>query len=133
MGGIMKDGNGVSITTANPLPINIQSRYSQTIQTHNAVSIGASQWSTSTTWIDCDGFDKIAFTLLNDAIVTSSGNILWSNDGVAQHGEEVSVLATNNLIRKTGITDVKARYAKLSINNGDASAHTISAWAYLKA
>jgi hypothetical protein len=131
---VIHDSQGRGIGTENPLIARIQSKYSKTVQTHSAVSIALSAWNTSATWIDCDGFDKIALTLLNDAATGSTVNVLWSHDGVTQQGEDSSVITTGNLIRKAGVTDVKARYAKVSINNADATAaHVMSAWAYLKA
>lgn len=113
-------------------PIDIQSRLAQTIQTHNAVSVVASNYS-SGSWIDCDGFDKLAITFSNDAATASFVDVSWSNDGTNTHANDSSVVANNSVQRKTGIVDIKARYAKLTINNLDTVAHTMSAWAYLKA
>jgi hypothetical protein len=112
-------------------PVDIQARYAQPIQTHNAVSVAASGWSVGS-WIDCTGFDKIAGTLKNDAATTSTGNVEWSNDGVTVHGIE-PFFVTGTSANKVGVVDVKGRYAKFSINNGDAASHIMSAWAYLKA
>jgi len=115
------------------IPIDVQSHLQTTIQTHNAVSIALSSNSPSA-WFDTDGFDKIALTLLNDAGTTNSGDILWSNDGATQQGIDLVVLPSNTNQYKTAIIDTRARYFKLRLNNGDAAlAHTMSAWAYLKA
>jgi hypothetical protein len=142
---MIRTGDGFVIDNDNPLPIRLQdsaitlqtdnqNNLASTIQTHNAVSVALSSYSIQSTWIDCDGFDKLAVTFINDAATTSSVDIKWSNDGVTQHGQDLSVVASNTLINKTGITDVKARYAKVTVVNGDATlAHTMSAWAYLKA
>jgi hypothetical protein len=114
------------------LPIDIQSRYAQTIQTHNAVSVPASGSSSSTLWIDCDGFTNVAFTLYNDAGTNSTVQLSWSHDGSTQHGTDTPIIDTNRW--KTGETGVKARYMRVFIANNDATlAHTMSSWVYLKA
>jgi hypothetical protein len=141
---VIYDAQGRGIDTNNPLPIRhsasdiiqpveVQSKYASTVQTHNAVSVAISTGSTSTTWIDCDGFDKLAVTHLNDASTASNCNVFWSNDGTTQHATDQNITnGTSN--QKAGIVDVKARYAKLYLYNGDtALAHTMSAWVYLKA
>lgn len=135
------DANGVGIGSANPLPIknigsdimmpvDVQSHYQQTIKTHNAVSVGASVWSLSS-WIDANGFDKIGVTMINDASTASTLNVEWSNDGVSQHGGETIVASSTS--NKSGITEIKARYVRVSILNSDTIAHVMSAWAFLKA
>jgi hypothetical protein len=141
---VIYDAQGRGIDTNNPLPIKhsasdiiqpveVQSKYASTIQTHNAVSIALSGSSIPSTWIDCDGFDKLACTMINDASTNSWANIYWSNDGTTLHGFE-TMFASNAQQQKSGIVDIKARYAKVVLGNADASlAHTMSAWAYLKA
>jgi hypothetical protein len=114
------------------LPSDIQSHYQQTIQTHNAVSVGASV-SSNSGYIDTDGFNDIALNMKNDAQTTSYAHIYWSNDGVTDCGYEANVLLSNTLIIKSAQIATKARYFKLSLVNGDTIAHTMSAWAYLKA
>lgn len=111
----------------------IKKRSMLTIQTHNAVSIPLSAFSTNPIWVDCDGFDKVAMTLLSDTGATpNSINVLWSNDGITQHGYE-GVLGSVAAANRQGITDVKARYCKLQVVNGDAAAaHTMSVWVLLK-
>lgn len=121
----------VSITEATIMqPIDIQSRFSQTIQTHNAVSVAAGATNTSVTWVDCAGFDSVSVTLLNEAVVISNGSISWSHDGNNTHG--IETIMTNNTDRyRVTRTTVKARYAKLNIQNSDTSARTMSTWLYL--
>jgi hypothetical protein len=124
---------GMQLSGSNIIqPSDIQSHLQTTIQTHNAVSVGANGWSESS-WLDTDGFDKIAFTLLNDSTTNSSAQIIWSNDGINKHGVEAVAFTTGDVGKRSGISDLKARYCKLSLNNADAIAHTMSAWAYLKA
>jgi hypothetical protein len=117
-------------------PVDIQARLSQTIQTHSGVSVapsGNSAGNYASTWIDCDGFDKIGITLNNDAATSSNIDIYWSNDNSAIHGREQNVIPSGTLAIRAGITDVKARYARVYVFNNDAAPHTFSAWAYLKA
>lgn len=116
------------------VPVDIQSRYATTIQTHNAVSVPLSSTSTGS-FIDVDGFDKISVIATNDNTTSTwAVNLIWSIDGVTDHGYEI-LLASGALGNKTiKITDTKARYVKVQLQNTDATlAHTMSAWAYLKA
>lgn len=118
-------------------PVDIQNHYQTTIQTHNAVSIATVSSSTSTSWISCNGFDKLAITLMLDAALNNVyANVLWSNDGVTTHGTDTygtpgsSVAATTS---RAGETSIKADYYKLQIINGDTVSHTVSCWGKLKA
>jgi hypothetical protein len=124
----------VQLTESNiQQPCDIQNHYQTTIQTHNAVSVAASGSSTSTV-IDCNGFDKIAINAQSDAATSWSADIQWSHDGTSVKGLESGVLANNVTNSKIAVTDVKARYALIKLNNADAgAAHTMSAWAFLKA
>jgi hypothetical protein len=141
---VLHDNLGNPIDASNPLPVDvntadaiqptdIQSHLQTTIQTHNSVSVAASGTSVETSYHDCDGFDKIAITFMNDAIVASSANVYWSNDGSTTHAYEFNVVPSSTTQKKSGITDTKARYFKIEVVNGDTVAHTMSAWAYLKA
>lgn len=123
---------GVGIDSNSVLAIDVQSHLQTTIQTHNAVSIATQTASVQTSWIDCDGFDKVAITLLNDAALSARVDVYWSNDGSTQHGYETAIVASSTQ-QKAGIIDTKARYLKLAPVNLDAASHTMSAWAYLKA
>lgn len=113
-------------------PIDIQSHLQTTIQTHNAVSVATVTASNGTSWLDTDGFDKIAVTLLNDASTSSSLSIQWSSDGTTIQGYDLSIIPTGTGQQRSAITDTKMRYARIQIYNGDTAAHTMSAWAYLK-
>lgn len=113
-------------------PIDIQSRLASTIQTHNAVSVGATSGNSQGSWFDCDGFTDIAINLMNDAGTANQVNIDWSTDGTNQHGSETP-LGSSPLRYRSAVTSIKARYARVTLFNTDASAHTMSAWAYLKA
>jgi hypothetical protein len=112
-------------------PVDIQARYSQTIQTHNAVSVGASG-SSASNWINCDGFDNVAVSLLNDASATNKVDVAWSHDGINQHTFE-TVCNTTSAKYNVGEVGIKAQYCKLVLINSDTASHTMSAWAYLKA
>jgi hypothetical protein len=112
------------------LPTDQQSRLAQTIQTHNAVSVGASG-SSDSSWIDCDGFDRLALTMKNDASTNSQVYLYWSNDGTNSHGYE-QFIVTSTAAYKQAETPIKARFVKVQLLNGDAASHTMSAWVYLK-
>lgn len=110
----------------------LNSHLQKTIQTHNAVSVAGSNGTSASSWIDTDGFDKLAVTLLNDASTSSSITIFWSNNGSTSHGIDDN-LVNNTVNVKSTILDTKSRYAMIRLNNADAAAHTMSAWVLLKA
>jgi hypothetical protein len=112
------------------VPVDVQSRYQKTVQTHNAVSISATSWSNSNAWLDCSGFEKIAVTFKHEATISTTIEMQWSNDGATHHGRETSF--TGTAIDGVAVVEVKARYFRISIRNGDAAAHTTSVWAYLR-
>ena len=134
------DGTVAQLTTADTtlkesqliVPVDIQSRFATTIQTHSSVMITPSG-NNSSAYIDCDGFNEVAFTLRNDAVTASFGNVQWSNDGTTVHGEDSNAIPSSTPQVKSANVSVKARYVRLQLNNGDTgAAHTMSAWAYLK-
>lgn len=134
---LVPDENGndpfVQISGTNIMqPIDIQSHLQTTIQTHNAVSVPASGASVQASWMDCNGFDQLNGTILNDgnAGQNITVQVLWSNDGVTNHGTETPITASTAQ-RNAFRTSIKARYAKFSLVSGDVTnAHTLSAWAY---
>jgi hypothetical protein len=115
-------------------PVDIQSRLASTIQTHSGVVVAPSSTSYgANAWVDTDGFTDIAVTLLNDASVSSVVDVFYSNDGSNEHGSE-TVIASGTPLKRAGSTSLKARYIKVRVTNSDAgAAHTMNAWAYLKA
>lgn len=137
---MIRDGKGDVITPENPLntnmttgeiiPVDVQARMSQTIQTHSG-AIVAQSTSSDSAWIDTDGFGEIAITMLNSASTTSAVSLLWSNDGVSKQGEDI-ILTSNTQNRRAGATSTKARYVIVQIQNGNTVPNTFNAWAYLK-
>ena len=114
------------------LPIQIQSRLTSVVQTHNSTLIAPNTWSKSSTWIDCSKFDKLATSLLNDASTSTQMYVYWSFDQSTEHGLEQIMLA-NTQNTRTVITDVKAPYFKIGIQNGDTTtAHTITSLTLMK-
>jgi hypothetical protein len=111
-------------------PVEIQSRYASTIQTHNAVSVGASSWSYSS-WYDCDGFDKVGVKMKNDASTPTALNIQWSDDNSTTMYDE-ALVGSGTPNTKGAISDIKGRYARIGILNNDTVAHTVSSSMYLK-
>lgn len=113
-------------------PIEVQGHLQTTLQTHNGVTVTPTSSSTSA-WIDTQGFNYVGATFINDATTASSLSLQWSNDGVSVHGYE-ALIASSTTQQKAGGTDTKARYLKIIVwNNDTASPHVFSAWAYLKA
>jgi hypothetical protein len=121
---VQLEGSGVMI------PTDVQSRLQQTVQAHNATSIGATSYLSSE-WIDTQGFSEVGITLLNDATTSSNCEALWSHNASTRHGTETALSTGTGRDRVTSIS-TKARYLKLNIYNGDAVAHTFSSWVYLK-
>lgn len=104
----------------------------RSIAIHKKVNVPANSWNTPSGFIDTLGYDRLAITASSDASHLIRANIRWSHDGVTWQGEDVDVVnATRQNI--AGITETKARYAMISLHNGDSgSAHVISSWMYLK-
>lgn len=114
-------------------PIDIQSRLATTIQTHNAVSVAATTGISTSSVIDCAGYDQLAITFQSDAVASNQVEVVWNNVGTSiNQGSEVP-LATSTARYRAAIVPIKARYCTIVIYNTDAAAHTISVWAYLKA
>lgn len=112
-------------------PVDVQARYSKTIQTHSGVTLAPSAGNIGA-WIDCEGFNELAITLMNDATASSYVNVHWSNDNANAHGEDSQVMQGTSRY-KSGNIAVKARYARFLVYNSDATPHSMSVWAYLKA
>jgi hypothetical protein len=72
---------------------------------------------------------------MNDAAQPTSVNVEFSNDGTTYQGLQIfSSVTSTGSSRGSLRVETRARYARINIyNNDSAIAHTISAWAYLKA
>lgn len=115
-------------------PTDIQSHYQTTIQTHNAVSVGATTFSIPANWTSCKGFDSIEATALyTQALSDNKVNILWSNDGLTVHAEEPIIASGYLNAKKAGGVPTRADYFKIVPYNAHTAADTISVFAYLKA
>lgn len=123
---------GSNIPEAQAIPYHIVKRKQTTIQTHNQVSVGASGGISDSAWIDCLGFEKLAFTVLNDAAKPNHVHIWWSNDGINNQGITLNAVPSTSDQHRAGEVSVMARYVKIRLNNGDTVSHIMSAWAYLK-
>lgn len=145
---VIRDSQGRGIDVNNPLnvkvnglesnsiqPVDIQSHYMQMVQTHSGVIIApstSSYGSFATTFIDCDGFDKLAVISLGSVSGSSTLEIYWSTDGVNIHGAEYS-LASGTTTGKAIEVPVKARYARVNFYNAHTAPITVNAYATLKA
>lgn len=135
---VVQGSNGaanVQLTGSNVIqPTEIQSRYATTIQTHTGAVVAPSNSNTQTAWMDCDGFSEICLTVLNDGATDNKADIQWSNDGTNMHGADFNIIPPGATQYRAVSTQIKARYAKIKIyNNATDIAHTMNAWAYLKA
>jgi len=113
------------------LPIQIQSRLTSVVQSHNNVLIPPTTWSESTGWFDCSKFDKLALSIANDANVSSQAQVIWSFDQNGRHGLD-TIIPTGTSQQKSGITDIKAPYCKISVKNDDSASHTVNVNIFLK-
>lgn len=129
---IIHDNNGNAFGELNPMLIKTLSRQQKTVQLFNAVSMPATNGSSTSSWIDTQGFVDLAYTFASDASGNNNTDIYWSHDGINIHGYEVG-LTTSTSRNRAYHTPIKARYMRAVIYNTDASPKTMSAWAYLKA
>lgn len=129
---IEDDVNTKAVDSEIQQPVEMQSRYQDTVTALNAVSIGATSSSLST-YFPCEGYDTLAVTLQNSAATSSTVKVRWSHDGLADNGEETVLAAGSDQLRAGAPVKVKAKLARLEVTNGDGSARTISAWAFLQA
>lgn len=127
-GNVVTPADGVD--TSGNQGVNINGRKQTTIQTHTNQTIASNSWSTSS-WFDANGFDKLALTLKNDAATSTIINLNWSNDGVTQHGTE-NIGTSNTSQTRAMITDTKARYFNVAVQNTDTISHVINVWVFLK-
>jgi hypothetical protein len=133
LGNILKEGVGNKIKDSDVMvPVDVQSRYQKTVQFHSAVNVLPGTWNQTPGWVDVSGFESVGITLLNDASVITNLNVIWSNDGINQSGEENSVVPGTAVSRKAGLVTTKAKWMKLAVNNADSVAHVINTWLYLK-
>jgi len=113
-------------------PIEIQGSLTQTIQTHNALSIGANAWSSSS-WIDATGFSKICATA---SMVSGTGMTIvvdFSHDGVNYFSGVTVYDSTGNSFAPSTDMPISAKYVRVGVKNKDATnAKTTSAYAFLK-
>jgi hypothetical protein len=112
-------------------PVDIQSHYQTTVQTHTGAMIAPSGATSSGTYIDAAGFQEIGVTATIDAAVMTEVHLHWSNDGINIHGLEM--FPASNPTSKAYSTATKGRYFRVVLKNNDAAARTMSAWAFLKA
>jgi hypothetical protein len=112
-------------------PVDIQARYAQTIQTHNAVSVPATTGASDSAWLDTSNFSQVGVTVTNSSPTPMKAEILWSNDGLNMHHYEV--IANGSIAYGGGHYDIKSRYFRIRLSNTDGTARIMSSWAYLKA
>jgi hypothetical protein len=134
-----KDENALqSVIVANSQiqqPVDIQSRYSLSVQTHANKSIN-SQWGDygADVWIDTDGFANVGLSISSNNFHDFSVDVAWSNDGVNVRGLSNEVIPGGSNYKYASLKSplpVQNRYCKVIITNKSTSAKTYSAWLYL--
>lgn len=115
-------------------PVDIQARLTQIIQTHTNQALLATTGTSTSAWVNVEGFDKIHCHLANDAATNSRMDVQWSEDGVNMRSEEKLVLPVGtDRYRVTPTIEVKFSYFRVVLYNTDGAPHTMNAWANLKA
>jgi hypothetical protein len=118
-------------TTKEVLPVDIQSRFSETIPTHSGVVV-APTVSNDGAWFLCDGYDKLVVRAKSSAALNWEIQIWWSDDnGLTSCGIDFLGGGTaNNRIHRM---DVGAKYARVTLKNADATTpQTLTGVSYLK-
>lgn len=130
---VLDEIRGVNLKASEIIqPVDIQTRYSKTVQTHSGVVLGPNG-NMNSDWVDAEGYDRIALTLANSAGTDSRAHIQWSHDGSSYQGYDVDVIPQNTYQYRAGETSVKAKYFRVEVQNKDATTpRTMSTWAYLK-
>jgi hypothetical protein len=121
----------VNIATVSvPIDTQLTKRKQTTEQVLLSVAVAASGNAT-TGWLDTDGFDESAFTVLSQSL-NHKVSVYWSNDGGGTHGAEYDILPQSNQQHRAVIVQNKARYIKLRIDNTHTATQTFTAWLYRK-
>jgi hypothetical protein len=114
-------------------PVDIQARYSQTIQTHSVVNIPDYDRSYSQ-WIDVSGFNEIEITAIGegepfDCYIEFShdANRIVFTDAFSYHTEGGQIDSEGGFSQK-----VRTRYIRIIIMNGAPGVLVSSSWLYLK-
>jgi hypothetical protein len=129
---------GVNVKQADAIiPVDIQNKLAQTIQTHSGSVVAPNGGSASGSYIDCDGWDNVVVHLNASLSATGDSEIrlLWSNDGSTMTTYQVvqfeDVVTHDKKVSKD--YKIKMRYLSIQVRNlNAASANTMSAWAYFK-
>jgi len=127
----------------NPLPVSvedggaaaqvdIQYRKQKMVPTHAGVLItnGSTSFGTNV-WIDTDGFNEIALTLINSVAGNTLFDVYWSHDNATIHGANYGQ-GNSAALAKGIVLPILARWVKISVGNNHTAPSTISAWTYLK-
>lgn len=103
-----------------------------TIRTHDSVNVPSGQTNMSD-WINSDGFESVALTLLVNIPAPVAAIIQWSEDGINIDAEEV-MMSSNVVLQARCIdTKTKACYFRVIVNNTGVEDHIITTKCYLKA
>lgn len=113
-------------------PVELQGSLSQTVQTHNAVSIPANGWSSSG-WMDATGFSKVSATA---SMVSGTGMTVvvdFSHDGINYFSGVTVYDSTGTTFAPSTDMPIAAKFVRVGVKNKDATnAKTTSAYAFFK-
>jgi hypothetical protein len=130
------DANGnlkVTVDSANAIiPVAIQDRLPRTIVTQTGAVVTPNGGANLSSWIDTDGFDKVAVKANSNSALSWEIRVSWSDDnGVSVTGQELGgANVSNNKVYKL---DTAARYMRVDLINRDPSSpQTMNGSAYLK-
>lgn len=114
------------------LPVERQGVHSERLSMNSGVVVSPSATNDSSTWMSCEGFDKIAVTLKNSGSFNSSLEVLFSHDATNIDGA-FEVLPNDSAQYRAGEAPVCAHYFKFRVRNGHTAPATITTNALLKA
>jgi hypothetical protein len=114
-------------------PVDIQSRYAQTVQAHNTVNIPAYDRSYSQ-WIDVSGFNEIEITTIGQGDIfdcyiefSHDTNRVVFTDAFSYNNEGSQIDSEGAFSQK-----VRTRYVRVIIMNPSSGVLVSSSWLYLK-
>jgi hypothetical protein len=106
-------------------------RQQKTVETHKAVTVGAGA-TVYSEWIDMQGYDSLALTVLNSGATANTGTLEWSEDGQNKF-IGVAVLANATSQERVGTSPNYLRYVRVALLNGHTAPVTMSSKIRLKA
>lgn len=114
------------------LPIERQASHHESLSVQTNVVVAPSANADSSTWLPCDGFDKIAVSLKNSGAFASEVSVLFSHDNANIDGI-IDVLSNATPQYRSNEVPVCAPFFKIRVTNKHTAPATMSTKVLLKA